>query len=51
MTYADKIRKMSDKELAYWIAEREAKATLYGCSSREAILELMKSEIKEKKAK
>lgn len=46
-TNADKIRIMTDEELADWIHERDCNTILYGYHSKSAILEWLKEEIQE----
>lgn len=45
MTNADKIRAMTDEELADWIMSHDCKTNLYGYLSREETLDRLKQEV------
>ena len=45
MTNADKIRAMTDEELAGWIMSHDCKTNLYGYLSREETLDWLKQEV------
>ena len=46
MTNADRIRQMTDEELAEWIAKHDCKTNLYGHWPKDAILDWLKQEVK-----
>lgn len=45
MTNADKIRAMTDEELADWVFSHDCKTNLYGYWSREGTLDWLKQEV------
>ena len=46
-TYADRIRAMTDEELAEWINKHDCHTNLYGYDPKEAILEWLKQEVQD----
>lgn len=46
MTNADRIRAMTDEELAEWIHKHDCHTNLYGYDSREAVLDWLKQEVR-----
>lgn len=45
-TNADRIRAMTDEELAKWISKHDCHTILYGYDTKEAILDWLKQEVK-----
>jgi len=48
-TNADRIRAMSDEELAEWINKHDCHTNLYGYDTKEAILDWLKQEVSDEK--
>lgn len=47
MTNADRIRAMTDEELAEWINQHDCHTNLYGYDPKDAILDWLKEEIED----
>ena len=47
MTNADKIRAMTDEELAGWIIKHDCHTLLYGYNPKDAVLDWLKQEVDE----
>ena len=47
LTNGDRIRAMTDQELAEWIIKHDCHTNLYGYDPKDAILDLLKQEAKE----
>lgn len=45
MTNADRIRSMTNEELAEWISKHDCHTNLYGYDPKEAILDWLKQEV------
>ena len=46
-TRADRIRAMTDEELAWWINKHDCHTNLYGYDPKEAILDWLKQEVQD----